>query len=80
MLRSTIQRLLRTVLLIADMFHPVNNLAILLLLDGDVRHARRRRSAVPMLFAWREPDDITGPDLLDWSTFALSPPAPGSDD
>src|SRR6185437_10336121 len=63
----------RTVLLIADMFHPVNNLAILLLLDGDVGHARRQRCAVPMLFGWREPDDITGPDLLDCSTFALSP-------
>jgi hypothetical protein len=33
-----------------------------------------------MLFGWREPDDITGPDLLDWSTFALSAAALGSDD
>ena len=28
-----------TVLLIADMFHPIDNFAILLLLDGDVGHA-----------------------------------------
>jgi hypothetical protein len=33
-----------------------------------------------VLFTRREPDDISGPDLLDWSTIALSPAAPGSDD
>jgi hypothetical protein len=68
------------VLLITHMFHPADDLAILLFLDRDVGDARRGRCALPMLFGWREPDDITGPDLLDWPTFALSPAAPGSDD
>src|SRR5690242_17591538 len=33
-----------------------------------------------MLFVRREPDDITGPDLLDGAAFALSPATSGSDD
>ena len=55
------------------MFQPLNDLAVELLLNSNVGHARCGRSAVPMLFAGREPDDITGPDLLDRATFALSP-------
>ncbi len=36
--------------------------------------------AMPVLLAGREPDHITGPDLLDRSPFALSPAAAGRDD
>jgi hypothetical protein len=61
------------VLLVADLFHPVNDLAVELFLYGDVRHARGRRSAVPVLLAGRERDHITRPDLLDRTAFALSP-------
>jgi len=61
------------VLLDADLFHPVNDLAVELFLYGDVRHGRGWRSAVPVLLAGREPDNITMPDLLDRTAFALSP-------
>src|SRR3954471_13168197 len=40
-----------SVLLVGDVFEPVDGLAIELLLDGDVRHRRGWRRAVPMLFA-----------------------------
>src|SRR3954453_1750590 len=55
------------------MFHPIDGLAAELLLDGDVAHGRRCRSAVPVLLAGREPDDIAGPDLLDRAAFTLNP-------
>jgi hypothetical protein len=34
---------------------------------------------VPVLFGGREPDHVTGADLLDWSAFALHPAASGGD-
>src|SRR5258706_8146999 len=38
----------RVVLLVAHLFHPLHHLAVLLLLDGDVRHCSCRRGAVPV--------------------------------
>ena len=61
------------VLLVADLFHPVDDLAVELLLNGDMRHRRRRRGAVPMLLAGREPDHVAGPDFLDRAAPALHP-------
>src|SRR5438270_10124859 len=55
------------------MFHPIDDLAVELFLDGDVCHARCRRGSVPMLFTRRKPDDITRANLLDWAAFALHP-------
>ena len=37
------------------------------------RHRGRRRSAVPVLLAGREPDDVAGADLLDRPALALRP-------
>ena len=68
------------VLPVTDLFHPIDNLAVELFLNGDVRHGRRRRGAVPVLFAGREPDHITRPDLLDRAAFALGPAAAGRHD
>src|SRR5690242_13079101 len=73
MLPSINQQLPRTVLLITDMFHPVNDLAVELFLDGDVGHPCTRRCSVPVLFTGREPDDITRANLLNRSAFALHP-------
>src|SRR5438067_12169121 len=53
------------VLLVADLLHPVHRLAVQLLLEGDVRHRRGRRRPVPVLFARRKPDHVTGPNFLD---------------
>jgi hypothetical protein len=65
------------VLLAADLFHPVDNLTVELFLNGNVRHGRGGRGAMPVLFAGREPDHITGPDLLDRSAVALGPAKAG---
>src|SRR5438128_4866193 len=54
-----------SVLLIADLFHPVHDLAVERLLNGDVRHGCCRCCAMPMLQSWRKPNHITGPDFFD---------------
>ena len=59
------------VLVVADLFEPVDRSAVLLLLDGDVCHRGRRRGAVPVLLARREPDDVPGAELLDGTPVAL---------
>src|SRR5579859_4307550 len=63
------------VLLVTHVFHPVHHLAVFLFLDGDVRHGRRRGSAVPVLLTWREPDHVAGPYFLDSTAPALRAPA-----
>src|SRR2546427_12487925 len=68
------------VLLVGDLLHPVDTLAVELLLDGDMRHRRGRRCAMPMLFARRAPDHIAGPDDLDRAAPALHEAAAGRDD
>src|SRR6266446_4966859 len=67
------------VLLVADFFHPVHNLPVECLLNGDVRHGGSGRSTMPVLQSWREPDHITGPDLLDRAVLALHPANTGCD-
>src|SRR5689334_8173077 len=68
------------VLLVADLFHPVDGLAVELFLDGDVRHRRGGRCTVPMLLARREPDHVAGTDLLGRTAVALYPAATRRDD
>jgi len=59
------------ILLVADLFHPVDSFAVELFLNGDVRHARGSRRTVPMLLTRREPDHVTGMNFLDRSSPAL---------
>jgi hypothetical protein len=59
------------VLFVADFFHPVHGLAVELFHDGDVRHGRACRGAVPMLLTRRAPDHVTRPNLLDRASPAL---------
>src|SRR5205807_3569521 len=66
---------LRLVLLVTDLLQPVDRLAVELLLNGDVRHGRGRRGAVPVLLARREPDHVPRPDLLDRASPTLHAPA-----
>src|SRR5882762_10117829 len=68
------------VLLVGDLVHPVDNPAVELFLDRDMRHRRGRRCAMPMLFARRAPDDIAGTDNLDRPAPALHEAAAGRDD
>src|ERR1700739_4099436 len=46
------------ILLVADVLHPGDVFAVERLLGGDMNHARRRRGAVPVLFVWRNQDDV----------------------
>src|SRR5438093_12587345 len=62
-----------SVLLVADLFHPVHNLPVECFLNGDVRHGSCRRSAMPMLQSWRKPNHITGPNFFNRSTLSLHP-------
>jgi hypothetical protein len=75
-----VTKLSQSVLFFADVFHPIDDLAIALFLDGDVRHARRRGAPMPVLLAGSNPDHITEPDLLDRSACALNPTPASNDD
>ena len=65
----------RLILFVADLFHPVGALAVELFHNGDVRHGRGWRGAMPMLLVRHKPDYVTRPNLLDWSTPSLGPAA-----
>jgi len=62
------------------MLHPVNHLSVFVSLNRDVSHGSRWRGAMPVFLAGREPDDITGPDLIDRASPMLDPAAPSRDD
>ena len=68
------------ILLIADLFHPIDDLTVERFLDGDVCHGRGRRSTVPVLLAWRDRDHIAGMNLLNRTAVLLRPTATGDDD
>src|SRR5205085_7219000 len=53
-----------SVLVVRHLFHPVHDLAIEVLLNGDVRDGGGCRGAVPMFLTRRDPDHVTGPNLL----------------
>src|SRR5438552_2603137 len=63
------------VLFVTDLLQPVNCLSVEMFLNGDVRHGRGRRGAVPMLLTWRKPDHVTGPDFFDGTFPTLHAPA-----
>jgi hypothetical protein len=51
---NSLGALSRLVLFVADLFHPLDDLAIERFLDGDMCHGRRRRSAMPMFLVRRK--------------------------
>src|SRR5271166_7019803 len=51
------------VLFVAHVLQPIDDLAVELFLDGDMRHGRGRRAAVPMFLARREPDHVARMDF-----------------
>ncbi len=61
------------VLFVADLLHPVGGLAVEPLGNGDVGHGRGWRGPVPVFLTRLEPDHVTRPDVLDWTTPALDP-------
>src|SRR5437667_1017789 len=68
---TTFPAMLLPILFVADSLHPVSGLAVEPFLDGDVRHGRRRRGAVPVFLARRERDHVAGSNLLDRAAPAL---------
>jgi hypothetical protein len=57
------------ILFVADLFHPVNNLAVELFLYGNVRHGRCRRGAMPVLLAGARTRPVCGQYWIwQWST------------
>src|SRR5258705_5813022 len=68
------------VLLVADLFHPVDVLAVERFRNSDMRHRGRRCRAVPVLLAGWKPDDIAGTDFFDRSALGLRPAKAGRDD
>jgi hypothetical protein len=83
-MRLSRRRFLRHALVLiwfaADLFHPVDNLAVELLLNGHVRHGRGRRGPMPVLLTGRKPDHITRADLLYRPAPTLDPAAASRDD
>ena len=67
------------ILPVADLFHPVDNLAIELFLNGNVRHGGGRRGPMPVLLTRSEPDHVTGANLLDRPSPALGQAAARGD-
>src|SRR5207247_5464145 len=68
------------VLLVRDLFHPLDRRAVELFLDGDVGHGGGGGRAVPVLFARRDPNHVTGADLLLRPAPSLHPAAAGRHD
>src|SRR4029453_1718345 len=67
------------VLRLGHVLHPVHVLAVDLLLHGDMRHAVRESSTVPVLHPRGSPDHVPGPDLLLLAAPRLDPPDAGGD-
>src|SRR5579875_532194 len=63
------------VLLIRNMLHPLDYLAVPSLLNRDMRQCRIRSRAMPVLFTRRKPHNITRPDLFNRSPLTLHPAA-----
>ena len=79
---STSRRLrnLTTILLVADLFEPVDGFAVERFLNSNMCHGGGRSCAMPVLLAWRKPDYVAGVDLLNRTALALRPTATGDDD
>src|SRR5215468_10950849 len=52
------------ILLVADLLHPVDILAIEKFRDGDMRHCGGGSRAMPVLLAWWKPDDVAKTDFF----------------
>src|SRR5947209_14979167 len=61
------------VLIVADVFHPIDVLAADRFLNCDMRHGGGGRCAVPVLFASREPHDVAGPNFFNRPALRLHP-------
>jgi len=68
------------ILRVGHLLHPIDRFAVELLDDGNVRHRRVARRAVPVFLARRTPDDVAGTNTLDGTSPTLHETASGGDD
>jgi hypothetical protein len=61
------------VLLVADLIQPIHVLSIECFLNGNMRHYRRRRRAMPMFLARWKPHHVAGVYFLDRTSITLNP-------
>src|SRR5512135_1989790 len=61
------------VLFVADLFHPIDGLAIEPFLNGDMRHGCGWCGPVPMFLPRREPDYVPRTNFFNRATPALDP-------
>src|ERR1700753_64002 len=65
------------VLLVGNLFHPVNRRTVKFFLYGDVAHGCSCCCTVPVLFVWLNQTHIAGVKLFYLAAFALYPAATG---
>src|SRR5207302_3702254 len=63
------------ILFAADLFHPVDRLAVKAFLNGEVHHSCGWRCTVPVLLLRLEPDHVPRMNVFYWPTPALDPAA-----
>jgi len=68
------------VLVVADVFHPLDCLAVESLLNCDVLHGGRVGCPMPVFLAGLEPNDVSRPYFLDGLSLTLYPAAAEGDD
>ena len=68
------------ILVVTDLLHPFDILAVELLDDRDTRHGRRGGRAVPVFHAGGNPDNVAGRDGLRGLSPLLHPAVAGRDD
>src|SRR5688500_13041676 len=67
-------------MLVGDLFHPLDVLAVDDVRDGDMAHGVGGCRSMPMLHAGGRPDAIAWLDLPLRAAFFLNPPCSGRDD
>src|SRR5277367_4181134 len=68
------------VLLVTDLFHPIDNPPVKSFLNCDVCHSSSRTGTMPMFLFGLEPDDIARPDFFDGAAPFPHPADTGRDD
>ena len=67
-------------MLLSDLLHPVDDLAVELFRNGDMRHTRDCRGSMPMFDARWNLNDIALLHFLNWAAPLLDQASPGRDD
>jgi hypothetical protein len=69
----------KLVLFVTDVLHPIHDLAVQTFLDCDMSHGCGGCCPMPVLFARRKPDHVSGAYFLSCAAFPLDPSTAGRD-